>query len=74
MSSAVDVVPSGSRASPEKEGFALVQAMIDEFRRAAVAIERFEALRSRGAPRSAVSRRVFDEFYSSAVDDKRHCG
>ena len=64
MNSAFDVMPPGARASPEKGGFALVQVMIDEFRRAAVAIERFEALRSHGVAHSAVSRRVFDEFYS----------
>lgn len=53
-----------SSAPRKQAGFALVRATIEEFRRAAVASERYEALRGLGASRAAVCRRIFEEVYA----------
>ena len=59
-------ISDGVRSSaPRKQaGFALVRATMEEFRRAAVASERYEALRGLGASRAAVCRRIFEEVYA----------
>ena len=64
MYGAFDVVQPGVSAGPENGLFALVRVMVDESRRAADAMERFEALKRQGVPRSAISRRIFDELYT----------
>jgi hypothetical protein len=53
-----------SSAPHKQAGVALVRATIEEFRRATVASERYEALRGLGASRAAVCRRIFEEVYA----------
>ena len=60
-----DISDGVCSSAPHKQaGFALVRATIEEFQRAAVASERYEALRGLGASRAAVCRRIFEEVYA----------
>ena len=60
-------------------GLGFFRAVLDEFRRAVAAEQRYEHLKRAGAAalardgvvRADVSRRIFDEFYSSSAEPRR---